>query len=672
MDISVRYRADIDGLRAVAVTSVVLFHLGLAQVPGGFVGVDVFFVISGFLITRLICAEMDRGTFSITRFYERRARRILPALFVMMAVTTALASILMVPAIFQFYGASVVAAALSVSNVFFWLMGGYFTVASSSRPLLHTWSLGVEEQFYILFPLLLLLFRRRSTLPWGTIILPVVVASLLFSIFQVREAPRAAFFLPFARFWELMIGSMLAVGMIPGSTRRLVNEGLAGFGLALILGSVLFFDEAMPFPGEAALLPCLGAALIIHAGSQGSTWTGRLLSAGPMVFVGLISYSLYLWHWPLIVFAQNFVLQRDLHLLEMGLLLLATLGISILSWRFVERPFRHGTARPPIMVLKTATAGMAAFAVLGFGVWLGQGWPGRFSEPVQQFAMAVHDRNPKREDCDSRSPEEVRAGRVCRIGEHGARPTFAVVGDSFGDAMMPGIEAAARQGGKAGIVLTRSGCNPLFGIRQSDPECRVHMDAVLDFLAKSKDVEDVVFVGRWTRIAEGTRFGVRHMEDAFILDDQSRERSHAENRRVFARAVHRIPRLLPSKTIYVTAFIPEQSVNVPQAAFLAALAGETPEIGVDRRTFDVRQAYVRRVLSEASKEDGIRVLDVGNYLCDREQCRATEEGRALYFDDNHVTRSAALKYHRIFRPVFGEGIREASAERELGAPSSKF
>ena len=647
------YRADIDGLRAIAVVSVILFHMGLPWIPGGFVGVDVFFVISGYLITRIITTEIDQNRFSILRFYERRTRRILPALFMMMAITTLLASAVMVPSTFRVFGASLVAAALSVSNAFFWFTGGYFAVASSSRPLLHTWSLGVEEQFYVIVPILLILVRRYTRLSWLAIILPIALASFLFAVFQVRFAPRAAFFLPFSRFWELMLGSLLAIGAVPLLARQRLNEVLGWSGLGLIMTANLFIDEASLFPGETALLPCLGAALVIHAGSAGSTSLVRLLSLRPIVFVGLISYSLYLWHWPLIVLLQSFVLQRDLHLHEMLALMVVIVLVSILSWRFVERPFRHIGQAPPAKVLAAALAGVALCAMVGVGLWLARGLPGRFSQPTLQYALAVEDKNPNREGCDSRPVQAIMAGDLCRIGAPGQAPSFAVVGDSFGDAMIPGIEAAALRAGKSGIVLTRAGCYPLFGIRQRDgAACRTAMDAVAAYLESKPEIGSVILVGRWTRIAEGTRFGAREMATSYIQDDQSKTRSLEENRQVFARAIQRIVTTLPDKQIFVTAFFPEQSVNVPQAAFMEAMLGRTPALGIDRSVYNQRQHYVRQVLTDAATRLGMQILDVGRYLCDQQRCRATEQGQSLYADDNHLTRSTAIRYSHIFDPVF--------------------
>lgn len=674
------YRADIDGLRAIAVISVVLFHLGLSGLSGGFVGVDIFFVISGYLITGVLLKDIDADRFSLARFYERRARRILPALFFMLAVMTVLAGMVLVPTMFRIFGASMVAASLSVANFRFWAETGYFDPDSTTMLLLHTWSLGVEEQFYIVFPLILLLLHRYARQYLLTAFKLIALVSFVVSVYQVRVSQESAFFLPLARAWELMVGSLLAAGAVPALKGRAANEILGLAGLALIAWAVCAFDESMLFPGESALVPCLGAALVIHAGAGAPTLAGRFLSLRPIVFVGLISYSLYLWHWPLIALIKSTLFQRDLGWSGTGLLLALIIGISIFSWRFVERPFRrarHGAGI--IKPLGTAALGIGSFAALGLAVWAANGFPDRFSPTALRIATTFMEHNPRSEACDSPSIDDLRSGRVCRIGAKGVEPSFAVVGDSFGDMMVPGVDVAAAPRGHAGIVLTHAGCNPLFGIVQTDQEaCRPFMDAVADLLRRSTTIKTVIFIGRWTQIASGRRFGLFTKSDTFILDDQSPGVGFQENQAVFQRALQRSADLLRGRNLYYVAFFPEQQVNVPQAAFLQVLVGDDPvqknepEVlealiddelvqGVRRGVFEERQHFVRKAFDDASRRLGIHVLDVGRRLCDRKRCRATEDGLPLYVDDNHLTRSTAIKLQDLFWPVFPD--RDGLADR---------
>src|SRR5258708_7906370 len=296
------YRADIDGLRAVAVLLVFAYHLGTARVRGGFVGVDVFFVISGYLIGSIILSEIDSGKFSLLSFYERRVRRILPALFVALAVCAVLAYKFFLPAELDEFAKSFLAATFSFSNVFFYHQAGYFEGPAAMKPLLHTWSLAVEEQFYIFLPLFLLAVRRYSLAVRRNIVMAVTICSFIISAWGAFKNPDATFYLAHTRAWELLLGTLLALDFIPHFSGRSWRNFLSAAGLTMILASAVLYEKTTPFPGLAAAVPCFGAALIIAAGRDGSSFVGTALSLRPVVFIGMISYSLYLWHWPLIVF----------------------------------------------------------------------------------------------------------------------------------------------------------------------------------------------------------------------------------------------------------------------------------------------------------------------------------------------------------------------------------
>ncbi|HJR21579.1 MAG TPA: acyltransferase, partial [Dongiaceae bacterium] len=329
------YRADIDGLRAVSVIAVVLYHAGVPLAGGGYVGVDVFFVISGFLITSLILHEQAAGAFSLIDFYHRRVRRILPALFAMMSACAAAGWFLLAPADYIKLGKSIVGATLSVSNFYFWRDAGYFDTPAAEKPLLHTWSLGVEEQFYLVFPLFLILVARH--VPHARLPLTALLCAASFAAGAIGafRDPVEAFYLPHARLWELMVGALLAMGALPAPGNARLRSGAALLGLGLIAMPVLLYSHDTTFPGIAALPPVLGAALVIWSGMGGSSMAGRALATRPLVFLGKISYSLYLWHFPLLAFGFYLTL-GDLGRLDTAVLLGFALLISMLSWRFVE------------------------------------------------------------------------------------------------------------------------------------------------------------------------------------------------------------------------------------------------------------------------------------------------------------------------------------------------
>ena len=416
------HRADIDGLRAVAVVPVLLFHAGFPAFAGGFVGVDVFFVISGYLITSIILDETDAGRFSIVAFYERRIRRIFPALFAMLFASSILGALVLLPDDLKNLGQSSAAAALSASNFLFWHELGYFDVAAELKPLLHTWSLAVEEQFYVVFPIALLLLLRAHKS--GALLILATVALLSFVLAEWGPSPMAFYLAP-ARAWELLLGALLATGAVPPPGRQWVRDSLSLLGLGLIAWSVLALSSATPFPGMAALLPTLGAALVIHAGDGGQSLAGRVLGVRPLVLAGLISYSLYLWHWPLLVFARTYV-GRELSMAETLAVLALSVAVAVASWRWIERPFRGSRpilARPKLFA--AAGAAVSVTVAIGLGLHLAEGLPTRLPPDAARLAAGARDRAIAPPECVNPPLEAVREGRLCRIGA--ARTTPADV-----------------------------------------------------------------------------------------------------------------------------------------------------------------------------------------------------------------------------------------------------
>jgi len=335
----IKYRPDIDGLRALAVLPVILFHLEPSWIPGGFVGVDIFFVISGFLITKIIWREAQEQRFTFARFYERRARRILPVLFTVLTVSSCLALWMMTPAELSSYSETLAGAALFASNIVLFFQTGYFDAAAHQKPLLHTWSLAVEEQFYIFFPIVILVSLKFLKVRF-TLLLVVLgaVLSFLISLYVTNKDPSLSFYwLPF-RAWELLFGSLIALGILPELRSRVLRHAVSVVGLVLVLVSLAFYSSGTLFPGLMAAPPVLGATMIIWSGP--SSLIGRALSAKPLVFVGLISYSLYMWHWPIIVFAELYLI-REPYLYELLAIFAVTVMVSYVSWRFIEQPFRN-------------------------------------------------------------------------------------------------------------------------------------------------------------------------------------------------------------------------------------------------------------------------------------------------------------------------------------------
>ncbi|MGJ8639119.1 MAG: acyltransferase family protein [Opitutaceae bacterium] len=383
------YRADIDGMRAIAVIPVVLFHLN-AGLSGGFVGVDVFFVISGYLITRILMRDIGSdktATQIILNFYERRARRILPAFFAVLAITTFFVSKWYFPEGFIAYAKSLIASNLFYSNFQFWSEISYFHPDSDTKPLLHTWSLSVEEQFYVFFPLLLVLMRGFKASILKVVIVLATIASFAASMYTSWHHGSVSFFWSPIRAWELLFGSILAINILTVQSKKWLNDLLGMVGLSMIIVAYFTINQQTPFPGVAALLPTLGTALVIFSGAGSQTKVSKLLSWSPLTFIGKISYSLYLWHWPLITIYKHYTIFPITVTEKLGLLITSII-LAVLSWRFVEQPFRNKHRIPAKMVGVLSIAGISCFCLVGFTVIKNDGFETRFSDEVVSIAKS--------------------------------------------------------------------------------------------------------------------------------------------------------------------------------------------------------------------------------------------------------------------------------------------
>ncbi len=652
---SLTYRTDIDGLRAIAVAAVVLYHAGVTALPGGFIGVDVFFVISGFLISGIIFNDLEQGRFSLGRFYERRIRRIQPALLAVVVASVVGFALIFTPVDYKLFAQSVGATVTFSSNIYFFVKSGYFDPLSDTKPLLHTWSLAVEEQYYLFFPLLVALLWKYCRTRINLVLVLMTLASFVLSVFQARHAPNAAFYLPFDRIWELLIGALLSRGIVPVVSDTKLKDVLCLAGLGLIGAGLTLLSPTSVFPGETALLPCVGAGLLIYAG-QGSRVARAVLGNPLMVFIGKISYSIYLWHWPLFV-AIRYLTFRELDAGETVAYLAVTVLLAWSCWKWIEQPFRHQTSAS--LTRRGLFASTAAVTAAGLAIALvvhfGNGFPSRFDAPARAFAAAALDTNPKRADCDRRAVARVAAGDVCRIGvSDGRAPTFVLIGDSFGDAISPGFDDAAKKMGEKGLVMTNSGCFPLLGIHQKDhPECAAFNQAAVDYVLSQPSITRVVLVGRWTSALLGTRYGQFAAEGWFIEDGQSPGYSYAENARVFQRAMVRTVQAFGGRKINIIAYIPEQRYDIPRALAMSAKFGLPAAVALPVAEHERRQSQLRAALTRLQDEQHFRITDVGAVLCDANSCAAQMDGTALYADDNHLARGGALLLQPLWQSALG-------------------
>lgn len=634
------YRPEIDGLRALAVVPVILFHAGYSSFSGGYVGVDVFFVISGYLITTIIVHEIAAGTFTVAGFYERRARRILPALTLVVSFSIASALWLMIPGELQDFAESLISVALFVSNFQFMAETGYFATAAELKPLLHTWSLAVEEQYYLVAPLVLVLMSRWR-LRWSVLLTAALaIASLAFAQWASRELPDWNFFLTPSRVWELMIGALAAFILLDGRLLLAVGgsarQALSLAGIGLIAAAVFAYDDTLPFPSFYSLAPTLGAAGIILFATPG-TLVARILSLGPVVAVGLISYSAYLWHQPLLVFLR---LAGRASPAAVAITVASTFVLAWLSWRFVERPFRdrRRLSRRRIFGFAGATAALMVFAGL-FGT-LGNGLPQRYGEPEQSFFRSLHELSDYRFACRLQMLRSLDFDRPCLIGDATKGPSLAVWGDSHAEALASGLGDALAAGGLSALVFDKGGCLPLAGAmqtgnRQRDRDCFSENGRDLEQIRQS-GIKHVILAGRWGDPATAVPF-----RPANGLGDESARCPQVGDAVVFRAGIELTLCVLKQAGIEVTVMrqVPPLAAD-PILAMYNRLTVDTGTI-----TFPFAHAQYLAMPGNAILDglDAARLLDPYPALCDAASglCRSAEGGVPLYRDFDHVSARGA-------------------------------
>ena len=635
-----KYRAEIDGLRALAVLPVILFHAGFEWFSGGFVGVDVFFVISGYLITTIIISEMAESKFSIVNFYERRARRILPALFFVMAACLPFAWLWLTPTDLKDFGQSLTAVSIFSSNILFWWESGYFDTAAELKPLLHTWSLAVEEQYYILFPVFLMLTWRLGIKTILILLSIVFLISLGVAVWGAYNTISAAFYLLPTRGWELLIGVFAAFYLKYNTHLKshAVNQMLSLLGFGMIAYSIIAFDKTTPFPSLYALIPTIGTGLLILCAVP-KTFVHRLLSLKYIVGIGLISYSAYLWHQPLLAFAK---LRELVELSELHLIILCIISFLMawFTWRFVEKPFRSRTNISRSFIFRFSIIGTFIFSLIGTYFHFSNGALNRLSDEEQNSLQSM--RRSAEENCKD---EMIRCLENMRNKNN---KSLLLIGDSNADHFSVGLRELAEGRSYNYVQLTLGGCMPLAKFYRLDRSNQINDRCISYNKTLLKNINDlsnridvVVVSSAWLiyfygknplrGVSDGVNFGSEN--EVQLSLDGINEIPSEQKREVFSKYMDDMFSLLAEKStkVVVVGPLPPAIINSQRTL------GVPSVVEILSEQYFTSVASFNTLLKEKIARFDFEYVDIANELCSLKFCKVSDDGMFFYSDDTHLS-----------------------------------
>lgn len=664
------YRPDIDGMRAIAVISVIFFHAKVSGFEGGFVGVDIFFVISGFLISNIILREMREEQFSLLAFYERRIRRILPVLLIVILTTSILAWFILLPDDLRRFGKYIVASLLMIPNIAAWKVSGdYFAPSADTNPLLHLWSLGVEEQFYILFPVVLLFAVRHMSRKWCWLLLiSTLLLSLGMATWLYWHHPHFGFYWLPARAWEFLLGVVIAYFF---HSRKYTNKAeykgsllqvLSLLGIILIALSI-FLPRGISLQNAFyyQILAVTGATLIIATNGFQSTLSYALLSIKPLVGIGLISYSLYLWHWPLLSLFSYWEAGVPLgsHKLLVFILLIMSAMLSFLTWKYIEQPFRSKEQFSFKSVLIIVVCIQFFIFLGGLMLFKLNGIDSRLQVHQNTYLEGINDKNPLREKCHHNAgnyTSEVSYLNDCLFPENEVSPSFIIWGDSHSDALTPVFIEMSESYGITGIQSSFSGGPALLKTTRTEQtvdwneKWAMHKEDMIGLLSKSDTIQDVFLVARWgvyylDRTAYEQNLGNKSLITSCLEKECSKEKAFV---RGLEETVSTLTKL--GKRVWIVFQVPVTDRNVPR--WLAIRGKPDKEVWI--RGYPERRKALLPIFERMRDKYGVRLLNPVDFMCssDNSECIIASGGKALYYDDDHLSASGALFLTDMLRPAF--------------------
>ncbi|MEH2628594.1 peptidoglycan/LPS O-acetylase OafA/YrhL [Bradyrhizobium sp. AZCC 1719] len=632
-----RYFPAIDGLRGIAVLMVLVFHFDLLEsVHGGFTGVDVFFVISGFLITSIITRQINAGSFHLGRFYLNRIRRLAPALLATLFIVILAGFVWLYPSSLIELSKQAFVAQTYVANIYYWRTVNYFGIDSSSAFLLHTWSLAVEEQFYLIYPLFLIVAYRYARRYVWQIILSIFILSFCLNISFVQVKPEATFYLLPTRAWELLLGALIVWLRTRFMFRPLVSQ-IAGFiGVGLIAWGLLGYQKAFYFPGYFALLPTIGAALVILASTGQTTLFSTCMSNAAATYIGKISYPLYLVHWPVHIFAAR-LMAESYNKPAKWFAFALSLAIASLIFHMVEEPVRTNRILRSARSLRTGyLAGISATAIVCFCIYAGNGLPQRYAPEAIKLAGFAADKTGEL-TCQFKTGK-IDLANFCRIGAADTKPTWLIYGDSHAWAAYGAFDKWLSASGQSAFFIFRHSCPPLQGIHLvHNPGCFEFNNEVLDFLNRSPEIKNILLVSTWLQ----ARGGFLTTSETMTLP---RVESIALFKRQFLATVANLKQM--GMRVVIWEPVPGAKQNVPEALAKAYPKRPLPQsLEFTSQQYQSTFDFFFEAL-EQSRPQIDATVSPSKVLCLTGSCSATIEGRPAYFDNSHLAASASEFWSR--------------------------
>ncbi|NOQ63820.1 MAG: acyltransferase family protein [Methyloprofundus sp.] len=635
------YRKDIDGLRAIAVLAVILYHLDFTFTPGGFIGVDIFFVISGFLITQTIQKDIQENKFTISHFYVKRIRRIIPALFVTTLVTIFFSLLILPINELTEFALSVVSVATFTSNIFFWKHVDYFSVAAELKPLLHTWSLGIEEQFYILFPIFMWLTKKISHKKIILLILLFLLISFTLSASLLASGYITEnFFLPITRFWEIFMGSALALSIkYISHNNKVINNFTAFIGLLLILFPMLVLNQNNIFSGMNGLYSVLGATLIIYTGAQNRTYVSSFLSNKYLQYIGLISFSLYLWHWPIIALSKNIIFGEFSLLIQLSILVL-TFVLSAISYQFVEQPFRQNEKLKNFLSIKTGLLALLLLAIISSLIYIVV----KINFPEKQISYIEHY-------C-FKTEETLESTYNCSFGAKDSDSIFFLYADSHASTVRPAFEKLALENRWRVIVAEFGGCPPLFDVFRLDnigsaSNCTgEYSKNVEHFLENNKEKIELVFLAsRWSLFEKGLIINGRlNAATHFISDKEIKSKDSIDSSKVLQKAIIRTVDKITHKLNIQTILL------APVPVLYGDITKQLELKNVTKEDYKNQRQLVDHIFNSFETNSLVKIMDPIDVFCPTDICRMYDDNNdALYLDDNHLSYEGSLLLYPLLK-----------------------